>query len=126
MADNVGSAELARPHVNALARNGTITAAFQRTGNGVETYSTRPLTAAEARMETVRWITESMRPFSIVEDAGLRRLLKTGRPDFTVTSAKTLQRDVLVTYDRGRERILKLLQVSLSLGLNREIVLTCP
>ena len=72
------------------------------------------------RAEIVRWVSESMRPFSIVEDRGFQCLMKTGRPDYYLPSASTVSRDVKLVFARTRERIAKLLQVCFSLhtGLN--------
>jgi hypothetical protein len=46
----------------------SITAAFERTGKGKVSYSHRQHTTTEARAEIVRWVSENMRPFSIVGD----------------------------------------------------------
>lgn len=46
------------------------------------------------RLHTVRWVCGSTRPFDIVEDEEYLELMKTGRPEYQVTSAKTLARDV--------------------------------
>lgn len=110
-ADRASTADLARPHVEALGRTGTITAAFERISEDKESYSTRPFTPIETRVETVCWVTTSGRPCSIIEDPGLRRLLKTGRPEYQLTSAKTLQRDVLEVYEAGCRRVRRLLEV---------------
>jgi hypothetical protein len=39
-----------------------------------------------ARIEVVRWIAESKRPFAIVRDRGLLNLMKTSRPDYRLPS----------------------------------------
>ncbi|KAF7776710.1 hypothetical protein Agabi119p4_5103 [Agaricus bisporus var. burnettii] len=75
-------------------RDGTITFAFNRIGKGKLTYSNRPHTKVESRLEAVRWVSESKRPFSIVHDHGFLRLMKTGRPHIWVPSPTTVARDV--------------------------------
>jgi hypothetical protein len=64
------------------------------------------------RAEIVRWVSESVRPFSIVEDRGFLMLMKTGRPEFYIPSASTVSRDVRLVFARARQRIGKMLQVS--------------
>jgi hypothetical protein len=64
-----------------------------------------------SRAEVVRWVSESVRPFSIVEDRGFLMLMKTGRPEFYIPSASTVSRDVKLVFGRTRERIAKMLQV---------------
>lgn len=61
--------------------------------------------------EFVRWVTESNRPFVIVNDRGFRSLMKTGRPDYYIPSAATLSRDVKNVFVRVRGRIAKGLKV---------------
>jgi hypothetical protein len=65
-------------------------------------------------VEYVRWCAESMRSFKIVDDAGFHRLMKTGRPHIRIPSSRTVARDVHVVFKRVKERIAKMLQVSLS------------
>ncbi|KAJ2911793.1 hypothetical protein MD484_g8620, partial [Candolleomyces efflorescens] len=90
--------------------DGTITATFERTGKGKVTYSTKPLTYPETRVECVRWVAESMRPASIVGDNGFRRLMKTGRPHMKIPSPQTVSRDVHVIFKNVRARIAELLK----------------
>ena len=59
----------------------------------------------------VRWVAESMRPFSVVEDRGFRSLMKTGRPEYYLPSRSTVSRDVKEVFKKVRERIAKMLQV---------------
>lgn len=59
----------------------------------------------------MRWVTESMRPFSIVRDRGFMSLMKTGRPGYFLPSPSTVSRDVKLVFARSRNRIAKLLQV---------------
>ena len=63
------------------------------------------------RAEIVCWISESLRPFKIVEDRGFQCLMKTGCPEYYIPSASTVSRDVKLVFARTRERIAKLLQV---------------
>ena len=49
-----------------------------------------------------------------MDDAGFHRLMKTGCPHLRIPSSKTVSRDVHVVFKRVKERIAKMLQVSLS------------
>ena len=64
------------------------------------------------RVEIAKWVAESQRPFSIVEDAGFKNLMKTGRPDYYIPSRYTVARDVKQVFKKTRIRIAKMLQVS--------------
>jgi hypothetical protein len=63
------------------------------------------------RAEIVRWVAESKRPFTIVNDRGFQSLMKTGRPDYYIPSAETVSRDAKMVFVRVRKRIAKMLQV---------------
>lgn len=72
-----------------------------------------------------QWVSESMRPFSIVEDPGFRSLMKTGRPEYYIPSCSTVARDVKEIFKKVRKRIAKMLQVSLNcLILKKNTLLT--
>ncbi|EJD32856.1 hypothetical protein AURDEDRAFT_46353, partial [Auricularia subglabra TFB-10046 SS5] len=73
-----------------VSRTGSIDAAFERTGKGKITFSHRQHTKSETRAEIVKWVAQSARPFSIVEDEGFRVLMKTGRPEYWIPSASTV------------------------------------
>ncbi|KAF8811404.1 hypothetical protein BYT27DRAFT_7089536 [Phlegmacium glaucopus] len=92
-------------------KDGSITAAFERKRKGKVSYSHRPHTRAETRVEIVRWVSESMRPFSIVEDRGFCSLMKTGRPEHYLPSRPTVARDVKEVFLKVRKRIGMMLQV---------------
>jgi hypothetical protein len=53
----------------------------------------------------------------IVEDPAFVRLMKTSRPQYKLPSAKTVARDVHVVFRRVKERITKMLKVSIFFGL---------
>jgi len=110
--------------------DGSITAVFKRIAKGGKvTYSHRQHTKTEARCgfillasltlfliilysaKIVRWVAENKRPFSIVNDGGFQTLMKTGRPDYHILSAKTVSRDVKSVFVHVRQRIAKMLQV---------------
>jgi hypothetical protein len=112
--------------------DGSITAVFERTGKGKVTYSHRQHTQTQTRYgfscyhpavakiklslcvrraEIVRWVAESMRPFTIVEDLGFKCLMKTGRPEKYIPSRVTVSRDVREVFKNARKRIAKTLQV---------------
>ena len=65
----------------------------------------------QVRIETVRWVSESLRPFTIVEDRGFRVLMRNGRPEYYIPSAVTVARDVKQVFAKTRQRIAHLLQV---------------
>ena len=60
----------------------------------------------------VKWVTESNRPVNIVDDRELRELLCAGRPHLNIPSPDTLARKIHLAYERARERIGKLLRIS--------------
>lgn len=65
------------------------------------------------RAEFVRWVAESLRPFKIIKDRGFQCLMKTGRPGTYIPSERTVSRDVKAVFARVRQRIAKMLRVSL-------------
>src|SRR5271155_138269 len=65
------------------------------------------------RAEIVRWVSESMRPFSIVEHRGFRSLMKTGRPEYYIPSRSTVARDIKEVFKKVRKHIAKMLQLIL-------------
>lgn len=94
----------------------SITAAFERKGKGKVKYSYRQHTKTESKAEIVRWVSESMRPFDIVEDRGFLCLMKTGRPEYYIPSRSTVSRDVKQVFANVRKRIAKMLRVSTFFG----------
>lgn len=66
------------------------------------------------RAEIVCWVSESLQPFSIIEDRGFQSLMKTGRPAYYIPSRWTVSRDVHLVFARTRNRIATMLQVSSS------------
>jgi hypothetical protein len=65
------------------------------------------------RAELIRWVSENSRPFDIVKDRGFQCLMKTGRPGYYIPSPSTLSRDVRLVFARTRQRIAKMLCVSI-------------
>lgn len=63
------------------------------------------------RAEIVRWVSESLRPFAIVEDRGFNCLMKTGRPEYYLPSQSTVSRDVRLVFVNVWKRMAKLMQV---------------
>lgn len=88
----------------------SIRTVFERTGKGKAWYSHRQHTRDEVRAEIVRWVCESQRPFSIVQDRGFQSLMKTGRPGYYIPSASTVARDVKKVFVNTRKRVAKLLK----------------
>jgi len=62
--------------------------------------------------EIMHWVSESMRPFSIIEDRGFPSLMKTGRLEYYLPSALTVSCDVKEVFMKVRTRIANMLQVS--------------
>ncbi|KAF7761286.1 hypothetical protein Agabi119p4_10695 [Agaricus bisporus var. burnettii] len=91
-------------------RDSSITAAFEKLGKGKVTYSTLPPSSLQTRANHVRWMSESMRPFSIVNDPGYKLNMKTGRPHQYIPSASTVSRDVRQCFLEAREKISTYLQ----------------
>jgi hypothetical protein len=90
----------------------SITAAFERMGKGKVTYLHRQHTTMELRVEIVRWVAESKRPFKVVSDRGFQSLMKTGRPGYYIPSPATVSRDVKKVFANAQKQIAKMLQVS--------------
>jgi hypothetical protein len=76
------------------------------------------------RAEIVRWVAESLRPFSIVEDKGFHCLMKTGRPSYYLPSRWTVSRDVRLVFAQTRNRVAKILMVSPSYHLQSCLIIT--
>ena len=111
--------------------SGSITAVFNRIGKDKITYSHRQHTKTEARYalhlflkslsyslssaKIVRWVAESKCPFQIVNDRGFRSLMKTGCPDYHISSAETVSRDVKKVFVHCRQRISQMLKVHQSI-----------
>ena len=107
--------------------DGSITALFERKDKDKVTFSHRQHTRTQTkyvgkllpfmllifyRAEIVRWVSESLRPFSVVEDRGFQSLMKTGCPGYFLPSSSTVSRDVKLVFARSRKRIAKMLQVT--------------
>ena len=73
-----------------------------------------PVLTPRFRAEIVRWVSESKRPFEIVNDRGFQSLMKTGRPGYRLPSPPTVSRDVKSVFVKVRKRIAKTLQVGIN------------
>ncbi|EKM78496.1 hypothetical protein AGABI1DRAFT_60708, partial [Agaricus bisporus var. burnettii JB137-S8] len=91
-------------------RDGTISNAIDWIGTRKSTYSNRPYTRAESRLEAIRWVSESKHPCSIVQDRSFLRLMKTGRPHVWIPSPVTVARDVHKVFVSCQQRIATMLQ----------------
>ena len=60
----------------------------------------------------VKWVSQSMRPFSIAEDEGFKTLMKTGRPNHYIPKRCTVARDVRYVFKKTKKQIAKILRVS--------------
>jgi hypothetical protein len=65
-----------------------------------------------SRIEIVRWVAESMRPFAIVKDRGFLDLMKTGRPEYRLPSPSTVSRDVKHVFISMRAKLSAKLKVT--------------
>ncbi|KAF9513201.1 hypothetical protein BS47DRAFT_1296589 [Hydnum rufescens UP504] len=77
------------PNINTGMKDGTITAAFRR-ASAKETYSSRPYSKVESKIQHVLWCAEDSWPYSIVADRGFNCLMKTGRTGSYIPSVSTL------------------------------------
>jgi hypothetical protein len=64
------------------------------------------------RAEVIRWVSENVRPFSIVNDCSFKNLMKTGRPEYYLPSPTTVSHDVRLVFARSQQHIASLLCVS--------------
>lgn len=97
-----------------ILRNGSITAAFERKGNGKWMYSNRPLMCAKTKAEIVRWVCKSLHPFDIVSNTHFLMLMKTGHPEFYIPSPWTVSHDIQLVFVHTHEQIARMLMVSLT------------
>jgi hypothetical protein len=61
----------------------------------------------------VKWVTENNRPLNIINDRELCNLLTAGRPSIHLPLHHTILRDLNAAFEKCRDRVAKLLQVSL-------------
>ncbi len=71
------------------------------------------LSKRSASVAFVKWMCESLRPFSLAADRGFLELMKTGRPAYYIPSPSTVSRDVKIVFANTRSRLGKILRVSL-------------
>ncbi|KAG0698044.1 hypothetical protein DFH29DRAFT_810877, partial [Suillus ampliporus] len=96
--------------VGSILTTGSITSLFERKGKGKVTYSHRQHTKSETKAEIVRWVSESLRPFEVVNDRGFKSLMKTGQPEYYLPSPSTVSRDVKLVFANVRKRIARMLR----------------
>ncbi|OJT11999.1 hypothetical protein TRAPUB_11453 [Trametes pubescens] len=97
--------------MTSLLETGRISVHFQWSKKkGKVTYSHMQHTREETRAELVKWVAESLWPFSIVADRGFLLLVKTRRPGYYVPSPSTVSRDAKTVFTHTRARITRLLQ----------------
>jgi hypothetical protein len=68
------------------------------------------------RVEIVKWVSESMRPLSIVEDERFKMLMKTGSFNYKLLKQMTVAHDVNQVFKKTKKQMKKLLQVSRFIG----------
>lgn len=110
-------------------RNGKLTGFLTRAKSAVESFALGPPTRSEIRsvhiilcdrrrltygcsVTCARWVAESMRPFRIVKDRGVRWLCKTGRNSFYLPDETTVARDVKRLFLYSQEKLAAELQAS--------------
>ncbi|RPD53316.1 hypothetical protein L226DRAFT_473346 [Lentinus tigrinus ALCF2SS1-7] len=97
-----------------ILQNGRITEFFALAKKGAAlTYSNKPLTRgfdALVRIQFVRWVAESYRPFAIVKDPGFLRLMLTGRPLYYIPSPTTISHDLKAMFAIIRVRLSDMLK----------------
>ncbi|KAG2085775.1 uncharacterized protein F5147DRAFT_748661 [Suillus discolor] len=96
--------------IKTLLETGSIKTSFERKGKGKVTYSHRQHTRAETRAEVVRWVSESLRPFEMVNDQGFQNLMKTRRPEYYLPSPSTVACNVKQDFVKTWKRIANMLQ----------------
>ncbi|GBE80100.1 putative AC transposase [Sparassis crispa] len=109
-ADEMNTAADARPSIEKFRWSGDITVAFERKEKGKVTYSVCQHTRTETRAEIVRWVSESLRPFTIIEDHAYQSLMKTGQPEYWIPSCWTVARDVHKVFACCWAHVAKMLQ----------------
>ncbi|EIM91972.1 uncharacterized protein STEHIDRAFT_47451, partial [Stereum hirsutum FP-91666 SS1] len=104
------ASEVRNKIMGGFLRDGSITTAFERKGKGEVLYSHRAHTWTQSRAEFIRWVSESLRPFKIVNNHGFHCLMKTGQPGTYIPSDCTVSRDVKAVFAKARQRIAKMLR----------------
>jgi len=113
-------------------KNVKLTEMFARVPGSKETYSISPPSREEIRLvfeislhfrahptfsvTIARWVSESMRPFRIVKDRGLRWLCRTGRPHFYLPDNTTVAKDVRFLHSWSERQLAEELQASLTIA----------
>ena len=59
----------------------------------------------------MRWVSENLRLFDVVNNRGFQSLMKTGRPAYYLPNLRTVACDVKLVYSQTKERIASMLQV---------------
>jgi len=126
-----------------VSPSGSIMAAFEHKGKGKVSYSHRQHTETETRYflnspwmrivlnktsnraEIVHWVAESSRPLNIIKDCGFQSLMKTRHLEYWLPSPSTSARDVKLVFAKTRNRIARILKVSLR-NSTQHVSLTCP
>jgi len=126
-----------------VSPSGSIMAAFEHKGKGKVSYSHCQHTRTETRYflnslwmrivlnetlnraEIVHWVAESSWPLNIVKDHGFQSLMKTRRLEYWLPSPSTSAQDVKLVFAKTRNRIARILKVSLH-NSTQDVSLTCP
>ena len=63
--------------------------------------------------EIMRWVSENLRPFDVVNDQGFQSLMKMGCPEYYIPSPSTVACDARQVFLNARQQLSKVLQVCL-------------
>ncbi|KAF8548098.1 hypothetical protein OG21DRAFT_1479311 [Imleria badia] len=94
-------AEVHNKIVGSILCNGSITESFKRKGKGKVTYSHRQHMCAKTKAEIIRWVYESLQPFTIVKDCGFQLLMQTGHLEYNIPSKLTILHDNQLVFARS-------------------------
>lgn len=70
------------------------------------------LTAHSIRTLCVQWVAQNFRPISIVRDSAFNLLMALGRPNVSIPSPTTVQRDLMDIYEKIKSQVTDELNVS--------------
>ncbi|KAG2353806.1 hypothetical protein BDR07DRAFT_1454365 [Suillus spraguei] len=85
--------EVCNKIVDSILRNRSITASFECKGKGKIMYLHCQHTHTETRAEIVHWVSKSLHPSNVIKDHAFQSLMKTGRPEYHISSPFTVSCD---------------------------------
>ena len=115
--------------VKGILLTGKITDTFQWKSGSKSTYLSHPHTKTKTwcifitwvsnpadkavSAEIMRWVSENLRPFDVVNDRGFQSLMKMGCPEYYIPSPSTVACDARQVFLNARQQLSKVLQVCL-------------